>query len=103
MEDVSNYEKLKEDVQNFYNYIGKASSLALKQDIYFNLEGFNYNIFKGSSSERERPSQILRFKLLHLAVKLIKLSTSYQEFEETLKEFEVKNHKKRIRKTKPVR
>lgn len=46
---------------------------------------------------------MLRFKLLHLAVKLIKLSTTHQEFEETLKEFDIKSHKKRIHKTKPVR
>ncbi|MFZ3011413.1 MAG: hypothetical protein WA060_00205 [Minisyncoccia bacterium] len=103
MEDLSNYEKLKEDAQNFYNNVHKAFSPALNQDIYFNSEGFNHIIFKGSRSERERPSQMLRFKLLHLAVKLVKLSTTHQEFEETLKEFEVKSHKKRIRKSKPVR
>ena len=103
MEDLSNYEKLKEDAQSFYNNIYKVFSPALNQDIYFNSEGFNHIIFKGSRSERERPSQMLRFKLLHLAVKLVKLSTTYQEFEETLKEFEVKSHKKRIRKSKPVR
>ncbi len=103
MEDLSNYEKLKGDVQSFYNNIHKVFSPALSQDIYFNSEGFNHIIFKGSRSERERPSQMLRFKLLHLAVKLVKLSTTHQEFEETLKEFEVKSHKKRIRKSKPVK
>ena len=103
MEDLSNYDKLKGDAQNFYNNIGKVVSPALKQEIYFNSEGFNHIVFKGSRSERERPSQILRFKLLYLAVKLIKLSTTYQEFEETLKEFDVQSYKKRIRKTKPVR
>ncbi|PIP68750.1 hypothetical protein CO033_00335 [Candidatus Nomurabacteria bacterium CG_4_9_14_0_2_um_filter_32_10] len=103
MEDLSNYEKLKEDAQNFYNNIHKVFSPALNQDIYFNSEGFNHIVFKGSRSEKERPSQMLRFKLLHLAVKLVKLPTTYQEFEETLKEFEVKSHKKRIRKSKPVR
>jgi len=103
MEDLSNYEKLKEDAQSFYNHIGKAFSPACNQDIYFSSEGFNHIVFKGSRKEREKPSQILRFKLLHLAVKLVKLSTTYQEFEETLKEFEVKSHKKRIKKTKPVR
>lgn len=103
MEDLSNYEKLKDDAQSFYNQISKVFSPALNQDIYFNSEGFNHILFKGSRSERERPSQMLRFKLLHLAVKLIKLSTTHQEFEETLKEFEVKSHKKRIHKTKPVR
>ena len=91
MEDLSNYEKLREDAQNFYNSIRKAFSPAFNQEICFNAEGFNHIIFKGSRSERERPSQILRFKLLPLALKLIKVSTTYQEFEESIKEFEVKS------------
>jgi hypothetical protein len=103
MEDLSNYEKLKEDTINFYHNIGKVYSPALEQDIYFTAEGFNHIIFTNSRSERERPSQILRFKLLSLAVKLVKISTTYQEFEETLKEFIVRSYKKRINKTRPVK
>ncbi len=103
MEDISNYEKLKENAQNFYNGIGKVFSPVFNQDIYFPSESFNHIIFKRAHSEREKSSQILRFKLLPLAVKLIKTSTTYQEFEETIKEFEVKSFKKKIRKTKPVK
>ena len=103
MEDISNYEKLKDDAHSFYNGIGKIFSPAFNQEIYFTAEGFNHIVFKGSHSERERPSQILRFKLLPLAAKLVKNSTTYQEFEETLKEFEVKSFKKRIRKSRPVK
>lgn len=102
MEDLSNYEKLREDAQKFYSSISGIISPAFSEYIQFNAEGFNHIVFKGPHSEREKSSQILRFKLLPLAVKLIKLSTTYQEFEETLKEFEVKSYKKRIRKTKPV-
>ena len=94
MEDLSNYEKLKEDAQRFYNSIRKVFSPAFNQEICFNAEGFNHIIFKGARSERERPSQILRFKLLSLAQKLVKISTTYQELEETLKEFRVKSYKK---------
>ena len=102
MEDLSNYEKLRADAQKFYAGIGKIFSPAFNQDIYFNAEGFNHIIFKGSRSEREKSSQVLRFKLLALAVKLIKLSTTYQEFEETLKEFEVKSFKQKTNKSKAV-
>ena len=102
MEDLSNYEKLRGDAQKFYSGIGKIFSPAFNQDVYFNAEGFNHIIFKGARSERERPSQVLRFKLLPLAAKLVKTSTTYQEFEETLKEFEVKSFKKRVKKSKPV-
>ncbi len=38
-----------------------------------------------------------------MAVKLIELSTTYQEYEMTLKEFEVKSYKKKVRKSKPVK
>ena len=103
MEDLSNYNKLKEDAQKFYNDIGKIFSPALNQNIHFNAEGFNHIVFKSARSERERPSQMLRFKLLPLALKLTTISTTHQEFEETLKEFSVKSFKKRIQKTQPVK
>jgi hypothetical protein len=103
MEVLSNYHKLREDAQKFYNGIGRIMSPAFNQQIHFTAEGFNHIIFKGSRSERERSSQVLRFKLLPLAIKLVCLSTTYQEFEETIKEFDIQSHKKRIRQSKPVR
>lgn len=103
MEDVSNYEKLREDAQKFYTSTRPIQSPAFGEYVHFTAEGFNHIIFKGSRSERERPSQILRFKLLPKAIKLIGLSTTYQEYEETLKDFEVKSYKKKVHKTKPVK
>jgi len=103
MEDLSNYEKLRDDARKFYSSIGPVFSPALNEYVHFTAEGFNHIVFKGSRSERERPSQILRFKLLSRAVKLVERSTTYQEYEETLKEFEVKSHKKHVRKSKPVK
>lgn len=103
MEDVSNYEKLRGDAQRFYSEINSVFSPAFKEKIYFNSEGFNHIIFKSPRTEREKSSQILRFKLLSLAVKLIKESTTYQEFEETLKEFGVKSFKKKTNKSRPVK
>ncbi|MEK7612748.1 MAG: hypothetical protein AAB449_01210 [Patescibacteria group bacterium] len=103
MEDTSNYEKLRADTQNFYSHIGRVCSPAFNEEVHFTAEGFNHIVFKGPRSERERSSQILRFKLLPLAVKLVKIATTFQEFEETIKQFEVKTHKKRVQKAKPVR
>src|SRR3989338_4412130 len=45
----------------------------------------------------------MRFKLLPRAVRLIAHANTFQEFEETIKEFEVKARKKRVRKSKSVR
>ena len=103
MEDLSNYNKLREDAQKFYTGTRPIQSPALDEYVHFTAEGFNHIVFKGSRRERERPSQILRFKLLPIAVRLIELSTTYQEYEVTLKEFEVKSYKKKIRKSKPVK
>ncbi|MCX6784626.1 MAG: hypothetical protein NTV81_01670 [Candidatus Komeilibacteria bacterium] len=102
MEDLSNYEKLRTDTLKYYNNIGKIFSPALTKEVCFNSEGFNHIIFKSARTERERSSQILRFKLLPLASKLTKISTTFQEFEETIKEFEIKQHKKKIKVPKPV-
>ncbi|MBU1037326.1 hypothetical protein KKF32_04895 [Patescibacteria group bacterium] len=103
MEDLSNYEKLKEDANNYYNSIGKVRSPVFNEDVGFNAEGFNHIVYKTARTERERPSQILRFKLLRLARKLVEVSTTYQEYEETLKEFTVKRHKKKVNKSQPVK
>jgi len=103
MEDLSNYEKLREDAQKFYGEIGSVFSPIFKEKVYFNAEGFNHIIYKSPRTERERPSQILRFKLLPLAVKLIEESTTFQEFEETIKEFDTESYKQKTKKSKPVK
>lgn len=103
MDDLSNYEKLRDDAQKFYNAVRPIHSPALNELVHFSAEGFNHFIYKGANRERERSTQIMRFKMLPRAVKLVERSTTYQEYEETLKEFWVKAHKKKVRKTKPVR
>jgi len=103
MEDISNYQKIREDAASYYKTIGSVFSPALDENVTFSSEGFNHIVFNSPNSEREKSSQILRFKLLPLACKLVGLSTTHQEFEETIKEFEVKKHKKRVRVSKPVR
>ncbi|NCD01160.1 hypothetical protein EOL94_03655 [bacterium] len=103
MQDLSNYQNLRESAQDFYSNINSVFSPALKEKITFPAEGFNHIVFKTARTERERSSQILRFKLLPLAKKLIEISTTYQEFEETIGNFLIKKHKKKIKKSKSVR
>ena len=103
MDDLSNYDKLREDAQKLHLSTKPIFSPALNEYVHFTAEGFNHIIFKGSRAERERPSQIMRFKLLPRAFELITVSTTFQEYEETVKEFEVKSYKKKIRKIKPVK
>lgn len=94
MDGLPNYEKLRNDSRKYYNSIGRLSSPALKEPVSFKSEGFNHIVYKNSNNERERKSQILRFKLLPLAKKLIEISTTHQEFEETIQEFVIKERKK---------
>ena len=103
MEDISNYQKLKEDAQKFYTIIGKIISPLFNEPVHFTSEGFNHILFKTARTERDKESQIMRFKLLPRAVKLIKITSTYQEFEETLKEFDIVSYKKKTKKSKPVR
>ena len=102
-EDINKYQGLKEAAQELYNNINSVFSPALKEKIIFQAEGFNHIVFKKDHSERERSSQFLRFKLILLAKKLIELSTTYQEFEETIKEFAVKKYKRKIKENKAVK
>ncbi len=104
MEDVSNYEKIKEDARQFYNQIGKVACPAFEnQPVHFNSEGFNHLVFKGNRKERDKQEQIMRFKLLPLALKMIKLASIYQEKDETIQEFRVKKFKKIIEESKVVK
>jgi len=45
----------------------------------------------------------MRFKLLPLTKKLVSLSTTYQEYEETLKEFVIKKRKRKVKESRLVR
>ncbi len=71
--------------------------------VYFPAESFNHLVYKRDRSERDKGSQILRFKMLSAAVQLLKFTNTYQEYEETLKEVEVKRHKKRVKESKVVK
>ena len=103
MEDLSNYQKLRDDSLKFYNSIGKIFCPVLNDYVLFPSESFNHIVFKSARTERERPSQIMRFKLLPKAKKLVETSSTYQEFEETIQEFSVKSFKKKVQKSKVVR
>lgn len=103
MEDLSNYDKLRDDAQALYAETKPVLSPALGERVAFTADGFNHIIFKRPRHEREQASQMMRFKLLPQAIRLIAHANTFQEFEETLKEFEVKMKKRRELRSKPVR
>lgn len=82
MNDSEIYLKEKEDAQLYYKSIEYVFSPFLNEKVHFNSEGFNHLIYKNRREERDRSSQLLRFKLLFLAQHLVNLSTTHQEFEQ---------------------
>ena len=103
MENDKEYQAHRDDTLNLYNKINSVFSPALQAKITFPAESFNHIIFKHARSERERSSQILRFKLLPLTTKLIGLSTTYQEYEESFSEVIIKRQKKKIRTNRAIK
>lgn len=85
MEDISNYNKLRKDTDNFYKKIQANRCPALNNElVHFTAEGFNHLMYKGSRHERSKNDQITKFKLLAKAKTIIEISTTYQEYDESL-------------------
>jgi len=104
MEELAAYDEAKKGAQILYQSIGRLSCPALNREIHFTSEGFNHIIYAKGGIERDKSSQMLRFNLLPLAVQLVKQAATYQEYEQTVKEFEAKGKKKKkTRQVKPVR
>jgi hypothetical protein len=102
MIDVSNYDKMREDAEKYYSALPGVDCPALALTVSFSSHGFNHLIYRKGRTERDRISQIMRFKLLARAYDLIKITTTFQEYEDTLKEFRVKKHKQKVFITKQV-
>lgn len=93
MQDISNYEKVRENALNFYKKIGRISCPAFNNEpVYFTAEGFNHLIYKNDRRERDKSVQIMKFKLLPKAKDVVGRSATYQEYDECL--IEVKREKK---------
>ncbi len=95
MQDISNYEKIREDALNFYQKIRDIRCPALNNElVHFTSEGFNHLVYKGRRTERSKNDQITKFKLLPRAKKLVEIATTYQEYDEGLIEIRRKRFKK---------
>ena len=97
------YEDERDRARRVYRSVRYVHSPALNERVYFTAEGFSHLMFKTLSSERERRSQVARFKLLSRAIKLVGLSTTYQEYERVSKKLEVMSYKKVVRKAMVIK
>lgn len=76
--------ELKEKSKKYYKTIGKIHCPYFDEEIYFTNSGFHHLFYKGGRKKvlRQGSELKLRLKLLHLAPKLISITTTLQEFEE---------------------
>ena len=104
MQDISNYQKIREDTKSFYDKIGSLRCPALRNDfVHFTAEGFNHLIYKGKRRERHKSVQIMKFKLVPKAKEIIAISTTYQEYDESLTQIKRKRRKKIVQEPATVR
>ena len=98
------FEKIKQDSESYYKKIGKVKCPALNNDFVFhNSEGFNHLVYKGNRKERDKNDQLTKFKLLPKAKKLVEITTTYQEYEEVIKEIRIKKFKRTVIESKIIR
>ena len=104
MQDISNYDKMREDAHNFYQKIGIIRCPALNNEpVHFTAEGLNHLVYKSSRSERNRNDQITKFKLLSKAKTIIGITTTYQEYDESLTTVRRKRFKKIVQESATVK
>lgn len=96
------YNKEKDVARLYYEKIKSVFSPALNATVHFNSEGFNHLIYRTKREERDKASQVLRFKLLPLVADLVRLSTTYQEYEEVMQEVVGQKYGKCVKENKLV-
>lgn len=95
------YSKVKEEAKGIYAEFKPVKCPALNFElVHFTSEGFNHILYKNKYGARTIQDQYMRLKILDLAREIIKISTTYQEFEEKLQEVLVEIKKKKVKTTK---
>jgi len=102
MEDISNYQQIKETAEKFYKEIGRLFCPVFNEPVVFNSEGFNHLIYK-KGGERAKDDQITKLKLLPLAQEIVKITATYQEYDEGLIYVQKKRFKKKVNESVKVR
>jgi len=67
------------------------------------IKGFNHLIYKGARHERSKNDQITKFKLLSKAKNIIEISTTFQEFDESLTMIKKKKFKRIVEESATVK
>jgi len=97
------YKQAKNKTYQEYKKVGKIYCPCFKTKIVFNSHGFRHIIYKNQKNKRDQKSQIMRFKLFSKAVKLLKLTTTIQEFDSYTSGLKIKSHGHRKRQNKVIK
>jgi hypothetical protein len=103
MSNISDYDKIRADAKQYYSTLIPLNSPALNMLVSFSSKGFNHILYRKDRNERDRDSQILRFKLLSRSYELVGLSTTFQEYEEEMKDFWVVKGSQKVLVSKQVK
>jgi hypothetical protein len=77
------FNQRKTEADIYYKSIGSVKCPYFNNEpVYFNSEGFEHLVFKEWNKTRSQVEQYTRFRLLPLAVSVIKKSGTMQEFEQ---------------------
>ena len=81
--DLENFQEVKLKGEELYKSLDCIHSPFLKKDICFNSQGLEHLKFKRPRQSRPQQDQYMRFKLLHLAPKILEKSSTLQGVMET--------------------
>ncbi len=76
--DKRNFKIEKEKAENFYKNLNSIYCPYFKEKVFFNAKGLEHLKFKRKNHSRAIEDQFIRFRLLELAPKIIKLSKTVQ-------------------------
>ena len=97
MEKEKNYEIKKIKARELYSSFEKILCPALgNKFVHFTSEGFNHLVYRGAGKERDQRVQIMKFELLGKAKQILEISTTYQEYEESLRYIKIQRHGKYV-------
>lgn len=77
-----NFAQRKAEAKAFYDSIEKVRCPFFNDDVHFNSEGFEHIRFKAWNKSRTQQEQYTRYRLIPLAVSIIKRSGTLQEYDE---------------------
>ena len=79
--DPVKFNKVKQEVRRYYKSINKIKCPYLKDEVHFNVKGFQHLLSKSWGRGRAKIEQYTRLRLFPLAVKIISKSHTLQEYD----------------------